>query len=206
MGKTADAIAEGVIIAIAAARLAIRNRILVDAIRHDATFSFDALKPFARQTLEALADEQSAAAERARADWRRAWGRQSDPSGTHDYRGRDSRNLRRRARQYTGVAKELRLRATDDAALEQLIAQARDAAWGDVESNLERRLIVEAMRPDLDPDYGAMRAARMQSIRLIDLPRLASHQRRFSTPAARAPITDARDADRSRDLDLPEAE
>jgi len=72
MGRTADAIAEGVIIAIAAARLSIRNRILVDAIRNDSAFSFDALKPFARQTLEALADEQSAAADRARAAWRRA--------------------------------------------------------------------------------------------------------------------------------------
>ena len=64
MGRTADAVAEGVIIAIAAARLSIRNRILVDAIRNDSAFSFDALKPFARQTLEALADEQSAAADR----------------------------------------------------------------------------------------------------------------------------------------------
>ncbi|HBS09480.1 MAG TPA: asparagine synthase [Microbacterium sp.] len=194
MGRTADAIAEGVIIATAAARLSIRNRILVDAIRNDSAFSVEAVKPFARQTLEALADEQSAAADRARADWRRAWGKQSDPSGTHDYRGRDSRNLRRRARQYTGVAKELRGQATDDAALEHLIEQARDAAWGDVESNLERRLIVEAMRPDLDPDYASMRAARMQSIRLIDLPRLASHQRRLSTPAARAKMVDVDEA------------
>ena len=204
MGRPADAIAEGVIIAIAAARLSIRNRILVDAIRNDSAFSVDAVKPFARQTLEALADEQSAAADRARADWRRAWGRQSDPSGTHDYRGRDSRNLRRRARQYTGVAKELRERATDDAALEQLIEQARDAAWGDVESNLERRLIVEAMRPDLDPDYASMRAARMQSIRLIDLPRLASHQRRLSSPAAAAPIVDTDDSGPVPDGERPE--
>ena len=204
MGRTADAIAEGVIIAIAAARLSIRNRILDDAIRNDSAFSFDALKPFARQTLEALADEQSAAADRARADWRRAWGKQSDPSGTHDYRGRDSRNLRRRARQYTGVAKELRERATDEAGLEHLIEQARDAAWGDVEANLDRRLIVEGMRPDLDPDYATMRGARMQSIRLIDLPRLASHQRRLSTPAAMAQIVDVDELNRSSDGDNPD--
>ena len=55
MGRTADAIAEGVIIATAAARLSIRNRILVDAIRNDSAFSVEAVKPFARQTLEALA-------------------------------------------------------------------------------------------------------------------------------------------------------
>ena len=33
------------------------------------------------------------------------------------------------------------------------------------------------MRADLDPDYDMMRAARMQSLRLIDLPRLAAHRR-----------------------------
>lgn len=196
MGRTADAIAEGVIIALSAARLVVRNRILVDAIANDASFSLDALTPFARDTLEALADEQADAADRARAAWRRAWGKQSDPSGTHDYRGRDTRNLRRRARQYSGVAKELRVRAADDAALADLIAQARDAAWGDVEANLDRRLIVEAMRPEFDPDYEVMRAARMQSIRLIDLPKLASHQRRTAAAASDLLVRDAgRDAE-----------
>ncbi len=33
------------------------------------------------------------------------------------------------------------------------------------------------MRSDVDPDYEMMRAARMQSLRLIDLPRLAAHRR-----------------------------
>lgn len=186
MGNTADAITEGVIIAVAAARLTVRNRILVDAIANDAAFSVEGLMPFARETLEALADEQSAAADRARADWRRAWGRHSDPDGTHDYRGRDTGNLRKRARQYTGVAKELRRQATDADALTRLIDQARDAAWGDVAANLDRRLIVEGMRPDLDPDYAAMRAARMQSIRLIDLPKLGAHQRRLSRTSSPA--------------------
>ncbi|GAA1700352.1 hypothetical protein GCM10009808_17460 [Microbacterium sediminicola] len=180
MGKTADAIAEGLIIATAAARLVVRNHILVDAISNDTPFSTEALKPFARETLEALAVEQDVAAERAKHDWRRAFGRQSDPGGTHDYRGRDTGNLRRRARQYRGVAKELRQRAEDDDALAALIEDARDAAWGDVAANLDQRLIVEGMRPENDPDYELMRFARMQSIRLIDLPRLAAHQRRAS--------------------------
>lgn len=178
MGRTADAISEGVIIARAAARLAVRNHILVEAIARDAVFSFESLKPVARDVLLALADEQDAAADRARRERRRAFGRGSQSLGTHDYRSKDSGNLRRRAKQYRGVAKALRDQASDDGALQLLVEQGRDAAWGDVEANLERRLIVEAMRPDSDPDYHALRAARMQSIRLIDLPRLSAHQRR----------------------------
>ncbi len=67
--------------------------------------------------------------------------------------------------------------AEDPHVVRTLVEQSRDAAWGDVEANLQRRLAVEGMRADLDPDYEMMRAARMQSLRLIDLPRLAAHRR-----------------------------
>lgn len=177
MGKTADAIAEGVSIASAAARLAVRNHILVETIARDEPFSIERFAPFARETLIALADEQDAAADLAHRQRKKAWGKFSDPDGTHDYRDRDTRNLRKRHRQYRGVAKELRSRADDPEAIERLLDESRDAAWGDVEANLLRRLTAEGMRADVDPDYDMMRAARMQSLRLIDLPRLAAHRR-----------------------------
>lgn len=181
MGRTADAIAEGVAIAYAAARMTMRNRILVDAIAHDETFDPERLVPQASEALRALADEQEAAADLAKRLRRRAGGNYTDSDGTHDYRERDTRNLRRRERQYRGVANALRKRADDPADMAGLVEQARDAAWHDVEANLERRLAVEGMRPELDPDYAMMRAARMQSIRLIDLARLEAHRRGSET-------------------------
>lgn len=189
MVKTSDAIAEGVSIASAAARLAVRNHILVETIAHDEPFDVERFAPFAQETLIALADEQDAAADLAHKQRQKAWGRFSDPDGTHDYRDRDTRNLRKRHRQYRGVAKVLRSRAGSDDEVRRLVEEARDAAWGDVEANLQRRLAVEGMRADLDPDYDMMRAARMQSLRLIDLPRLAAHRRRLRE--AEALIADA---------------
>ncbi|MGK3951556.1 asparagine synthase [Microbacterium sp. I2] len=182
MGKTADAIAEGVSIASAAARLALRNRILVETIANDEPFDLTRFAPYAREILISLADEQDQAAELARRQRKKAWGKFTDPDGTHDYRDRDTRNLRKRHRQYVGVAKELRRMAEDPHVVRVLVEQSRDAAWGDVEANLQRRLTVEGMRPDLDPDYERMRAARMQSIRLVDLPRLSAHRRRATEP------------------------
>lgn len=178
MGKTAEAIAEGVSIASAAARLTVRNHILVETIAHDEPFDVARVSPFAHATLIALAEEQEAAGALAKKQRKKAWGKFTDPDGTHDYRDRDTRNLRKRHRQYMGVAKELRRIAEDPHAVRTLVEQSRDAAWGDVEANLERRLNVEGMRPDLDPDYEKMRSARMQSLRLVDLPRLAAHRRR----------------------------
>jgi hypothetical protein len=195
MGKTADAIAEGVSIASAAARLTIRNRILVDTIANDEPFDVAGFGPFARATLIALAEEQEAAAELAKQQRKRAWGRFTDPDGTHDYRDRDTRNLRKRHQQYVGVAKELRRMADDPHVVRSLVEQSRDAAWGDVEANLQRRLRVEGMRPELDPDYERMRAARMQSIRLVDLPRLASHRRRVGAEHSGDETTNAGPAD-----------
>ncbi|MCR2317529.1 hypothetical protein NSR99_23335, partial [Salmonella enterica] len=85
----------------------------------------------------------------------------SDPVGTHDYRDRDVRNLRRRAKQSLGVAQRLREMMDDRVQLESIVEEARAAAWADVRHNLDRRLRVEGMRPDQDPDYARMREARM---------------------------------------------
>lgn len=174
MGRNAEAIADGVAIALAAARLAVKNQILVETIAHDETFDVSRLAPMARDAVIVLADEAEQAAEGVRRARKSAWGKHSQPGGTHDYRDRDVRNLRRRARQYSGVAKELRERADDSERVGALLDDAREAAWGDVAANLDRRLDVEGMRPDDDPDYVVMRGARMQALRLVDLQRLSA--------------------------------
>ncbi|MDQ1124470.1 asparagine synthase [Microbacterium trichothecenolyticum] len=186
MGRTKDAIAEGLSIATAAARLAVRNRILVETIARGGLFDGELFAAFARETLRSLADEQDQAAERVTHQRKRAWGRFSDSSGTHDYRDRDTRNLRRRARQSRGVAKELRTLADDDERVNTLVADARIAAWGDVESNLRKRLDVEGMTADADPDYATMRRARMDALRMVDLARLASQAKRRAKERAEA--------------------
>ncbi|MFN3947918.1 asparagine synthase [Microbacterium sp.] len=186
MGRTKEAIAEGLSIATAAARLAVRNRILVDTIARGGHFDGEVFAQFARSTLSALADEQDQAAERVTHQRKRAWGRFSDSSGTHDYRDRDTRNLRRRAKQSRGVAKELRALADDPERVKALVADARIAAWGDVEANLSKRLDVEGMTADADPDYATMRRARMDALRMVDLARLASQAKRKAKDRAAA--------------------
>ncbi|GAA1534758.1 hypothetical protein HD600_001724 [Microbacterium ginsengiterrae] len=177
MGRTADAIAEGVAIATAAARLDVKNRILVGTIAGGGVFDADRYLADAREALLAMAAESEQAAETATRLRKRARGRYSDPAGTHDYRDRDVRNLRRRAKQSAGVAERLTAMAQDEEKLGALVEQAREAAWADVRGNLDRRLVVEGMRPDQDPDYATMREARMQALRLVDLQALSSQQR-----------------------------
>ncbi|HWU29767.1 MAG TPA: asparagine synthase, partial [Microbacterium sp.] len=75
------------------------------------------------------------------------------------------------------VADRLRKMTEEPEPLRALVEDARVAAWGDVRGNLDRRLRVEAMRPDQDPDYERMRDARMQALKLVDLQALSSEQR-----------------------------
>ena len=177
--RVRDLVAEGVYVAAAATRLALKNKILVEILAGGADFDVDHFMPEARETLLALAAEADADGVRARNDQKKASRRFRDPYGSHDYSSRDVRNLRRRRKQAERVAAELRARAADDGELRQLVEAAREAAWADVARNIDRTLRIEAARPDLEPDYDKMREARMQSLRLVDLPRLAAHRRRL---------------------------
>ncbi|WEG09555.1 asparagine synthase [Microbacterium horticulturae] len=182
--KLSDMVADGLYVASAATRLQLKNRILVDVIARGGDFDVQRLMPEARETLLTLAAEAEQDAQRIESARLRAKRRHSDSYGTHDYRSRDVRNLRKRQRQSEQVAAELRARAEDENELRTLVEDAREAAWSEVERNIDSTLRIEAARPDLEPDYGKLRDARMQSLRLIDLPRLAAHRRRNAQGAA----------------------
>ncbi|PZU44187.1 MAG: asparagine synthase [Microbacterium sp.] len=175
--RTRDVVAEGLYIASAATRLSLKNTILVHILAEGEDFDPARYVPEARDALEVLAAEAEADAARTAAERKRARMRHSESDGTHDYRSRDVRNLRRREKQSLHVAHELRARAADDVELQKLISDARDAAWSEVAKNIDRTLRIEASRPDLEPDYDRMRTARMQALRLVDLPKLRAHRR-----------------------------
>ncbi|MFT4050740.1 MAG: asparagine synthase [Microbacterium sp.] len=172
-----DIVAEGLYIAAAATRLSLKNTILVHILADGEDFDLDRYLPDARATLEGLAEEAEADAARTEEARKVARWRHSESDGTHDYRNRDARNLRRRAKQSLHVANELRRKAQDEEELRKLVSDARDAAWAEVSYNIDRTLRIEASRPDLDPDYEHTRVARMQALRLVDLPRLRAHRR-----------------------------
>lgn len=175
--RTRDVVAEGLYIASAATRLSLKNRMLVHILAEGEGFDVERYVPEAKQTLLELADEADADAARADRERKLARGRFTESDGTHDYRSRDVRNLRRRRKQSRHVAQELRARAADDDEVRKLVLDARDAAWAEVAKNIDSTLRIEAARPDLDPDYERMRVARMQALRLVDLPKLSSRRR-----------------------------
>ena len=177
MGRTADAIAEGVAIATAAARLAVKNHILIGTIAENGVFDTDKYVADAREALRAMAEEAEEAAETSPRS-ASAPGAPLRPHGTHDYRDRDVRNLRRRAKQSHGVA------ANDCASMMQDPEAARRDRRGGARGRVGRR--APQPRPSAarrghasrsGPGLRRMREARMQALRLVDLQALSSEQR-----------------------------
>lgn len=176
--KHADAIAEGVAIALAAARLIVKNHILVDTIADGENFEVGHFDAVARNAMETLAKESEKAARRLKKMQRAAFGRYSLSDGTHDYRDRDVKNLRQRRKHSEQVAAKLREMMDDESAVRALVESSREAAWTDVANNLQNRLRVEAMRPDADPGYESMRDARIQALLMIDLQNLEAQAKK----------------------------
>ena len=177
---------EGIDIAESACRMSLKKRIVVEILRDGHNFNPADFLDDARDVLLELAKESRDAAQRVSEERKSAWGVHTRSRGTHDYRDRDTGNLRRREREYKRVAKELERRAGDETELLRIIEQARAATWEEVSANIDSTLRVVGQRPDLEPDYAKMRAARMEALLLVDLPKLAGRQKKRAKAARKA--------------------
>lgn len=166
--------------------MSLKNRILVGSIADGNDFDPSAFIDEARVIMLGLAREAQDSAVRMAEQRKSAWGLHTKSRGTHDYRDRDTGNLRRRGREYKRVAKELERRAGDEAELLRIIEQARESAWEDVAANIASTLQLVAQRPDLDADYEQMREARMEALKSVDLTALAGAQRKRAKAVRKA--------------------
>ncbi len=170
----ADEIAtEGVFIASATTRLAVKNRILVDTLSGNVNFSVDKYVEDARETLLELARESEAEVERIEAMMQKAKRRRSRPMSMHDYQKADLGNLKHRRDLADLVAHKLRERASDNEAVRELVRLAHKAAWGEISRNIQFNLDSEfATVGDLTEDERLERGDRLRDVMRVDLPRL----------------------------------
>ncbi|KAB1642157.1 asparagine synthase [Gulosibacter chungangensis] len=164
---------EGVFIASATTRLAVKNRILVDTLSGDVNFTVAQYVEFARETLRDLARESEAEVVRLETMMQKAKRRRSRPMSMHDYQKADLGNLKHRRDQADLVAHKLRERAADTEAVEELVRVAHEAAWGEISRNIQFNLDSEFARVgELTEEESEARAERMQDVLRVDLPKL----------------------------------
>lgn len=157
---------EGVLITASSVRMAIKNKLIVGALRDDRKFDAESLGEAARQEFLAAAEENASTAERL------------DRLGHHAYSVGDAdladpfideddfdEEHRRRPQVHRALAEALRAEAENPERIREVVEQARDDAWEEIGRELRSRLRNTAYIRDNDPKYEKLRAKRISDFK-----------------------------------------
>ena len=168
---TEQIVAEGSLIGDSVVRLALRNRVIVDALRERRDLDLGALARAAAHEFERLADQEWESAERIRLR-RSVTGSRADVPDDVDY----LRESERREHVHRAMSDAFAARATDDVTVTAIVEQARAEAWSEIGPVLVERAGDRALTVDRDPRYEAERADRIGALLALDLTRLAQER------------------------------
>jgi hypothetical protein len=166
------AIEEGLLVARAALVLAVRNWIIVRALRDRAPFSVDDTANAVRRELARLASEQEGYAMRAGVLRRRAARLIGRARHQHDYGADDEPVLRQRQAVHIGLARELTAYVDDPEYIDDIVRTAHGQAMEDVGVAILNGIGWTGPR---DANYDAEREDRLGGLR-TDLRRLRWRQ------------------------------
>ena len=169
---------EGMMIALSAVRMAVKNLIIVGALRAHSDYDPAEYAALARDELHELArqnDEDSTRVARLGRHFTRSPTMRTKTETEN--RRRDVIRLGRRRTLHDRVAERLRALADDDDQVDRLVAQARDDAGAEINAALAARLIDQAV-DHRAPDYATGKDDRLQALVSTDLAALAKRQGR----------------------------
>ncbi|TYL53503.1 hypothetical protein [Agromyces mariniharenae] len=161
-----ESFTEGLLVAEAAGRMALKNRIIVEALRGAEPWDADRAAAAAREVLHELVVELDEVAEWSAAERESAAQREGRSEHQHDYHRADSWNLRLRERINVAVAARLTELRNDDAYLAEFAERARREAWDEIAGVIDQRLAREWTGYEVDEDYELERDDRLEGLSL----------------------------------------
>lgn len=153
---------DGLLIAESAARMTVKNEVIVRAVRDRADYRPERAREVAREELRRLAVESRADARRVDDERDRAEDRPGKASHQADYRSGDSEHLRRRGEALSALADRLIRLSAADGYLDALVEEARRQAWDEIGSSIAERTAAAWSRRDRISE--AERARRMSLV------------------------------------------
>ena len=172
-----ESFAEGMLVAEAAGRMALKNRIIVVALRGEEPFDATRAAGAAREVLYELVREMDEVAEWSATERESASQREGRSAHQHDYHRADAWNLRLRERVNAAVAARLTELRGDDAYLAEFAERAREEAWAEIAEVIDARLAREWPVIEVDETYELEREERMRDL-TRDLEREVADARR----------------------------
>jgi len=153
---------DGVLIAGAAVRLAVKNLIILRSARDRADYSPERVAAAVREELENLVMEKQTDAARLRRTQAAASERGGQPRHHSDYRSVDAAALARRASVSERLAERLRELSEDGEYVGALVEQARADAWREIGASITAKAALSS--PRRDPAYDRERGGRMLAL------------------------------------------
>ncbi|WP_254773969.1 beta-glycosidase [Microbacterium sp. cf046] len=180
-------VADGVLIAESAVRMATKNFLLRSALRDHLDYNQASLSAFTRTELRHLADENLASADRlAAVDRPPAESTKHSEAQRMHYAA-----LQRAPDVHRRLAHELQQYATDDAKVADLVASAQQHAADELRHELTRKLAGQVVEPDVG--YDTARPKRLRKLIKSDLKHLRrQHRTHARTLMAPLPASDNR--------------
>lgn len=132
IAEVADVVEEGVLIAAAAVRMAVKNQAIVRTLRDRAAFEADWYAQTVRDGLTTMAREKTADAERVDAEITRASTKTGQADSHGDYRLRDLPTLRRRREVLSLLITRLIELACDDEFVDGVVERSRSEVSDDI--------------------------------------------------------------------------
>ncbi|WP_130177745.1 hypothetical protein [Cryobacterium sp. SO1] len=175
--STGRIVDEGMLIALSAVRMALKNRIIVAALRDHNDYDPTLYASLAREELHEVArqnDEDSTRVKRLGSHLSRTT--RSGKGREVENQRRDVVRLGRRRTLHDHVAERLREIAADDTRVAGIVEKARADALQEINDALADRLLAQKIDPR-QPGYEAARAERMRAVGKIDLAALAKRTR-----------------------------
>lgn len=132
VSRKSDVVGDALLLATAAVRSAVKNLLIVRALRDHADYDEQWWLSAVAREFEVIAAENDADIARLEAERQRAKKRQGRAVHPADFRSRDAPVLKKRIRVLTKIAERLREIATDEDAVLALVAEARAAALDEI--------------------------------------------------------------------------
>jgi hypothetical protein len=174
-----DLVEEGVLIAAAGVRLAVKNLVIRTSLRDRLDYSEARYREAVREELLNLSHEKRVDAARIGAQLARARQREGRPTHATDYRTVDAVPLARREEVSRALSERLEQLSDDEAFVLGLVRTARADAWREIGASIEA--VAARRTAPVDDDYGRERSERMMHL-LGDLAELEARDR-ASDPA-----------------------
>ena len=156
--------------------MAIKNKILVQAITQPNAFDASIYLAPAREVITTLAVESLETASIVSADLKRARKLRGEAMSRNDYRRGDVNNLTIRLGSLEQVAQRLKDKLQDEQWLRVLITEAHGLAWAELSREMERNLDRKEVSEFGDENYEQERSDRLRQFINLDLAKLIEEQ------------------------------